>query len=1115
MLNASQRGREIGSAPFGNLKTVTETKTKTGAQAHEPKQMKAIKLFVLTASILTLATPISHGQTFTFSTIAGGTQGANDGRGASAQFNTPTGVAIDAAGNLYIADQANNAIREARPFGTNWIVTTLAGGTEGTNDGVGVSAQFSGPSGIAVDSQTNLYIADQLNYTIRMMTLVGTNWVVSTIAGQPRVGGAQDGTSALFLNPVGIALDSFGNLIVADEYNNAIRMVSPTLGGWVVTTLAGGTQGYSDGTNSAAEFYDPTGVAVDSNENIFVADQFNNLIRLITPEGPNWVVTTLAGQVEAGSMDGIGTNASFFEPVSVALDSNDDVYVADFYNDAIREMTPLGPWMVTTIGGDLGIKGFADGTGTNALFYLPFGVVTDPYGDVFVTDSRNNAIRMGVSSSAAPATGSLAVTLTPAAAVSAGARWQLDGGALQASGVMLSNLAPGKHILTFSYVNGFTTPAYQPIIITAHQTVTTTGNYPTAIPNAGSLEVLMWPAAAVNDGAAWQVDGGGSQTNRAIVAGLSIGSHTLTFSTIPGWTTPATQTVVVSNAYTTLGLGMYVSTSTGSTVSNSDAPFTLIASPTNGGTVTAAGAFAIGFDQTVTATPNSGYIFTNWTVNGTVVSVSTNYTFEVTSNETLVANFLPLYTLAVTASPSADGTATATGTLFPGGSSQLVTATPNSGFEFVAWTGDGTGTSDQLTVVMNTNMDVTANFAVTGAMTLTVITKGSGAVTPNYNGKTLKLGGNYTLRATAQSGYVFSGWTGSITTNRNPLTVKLEAAVVLQANFVPDPFIQTKGTYNGLFSVTNGVSVQTAGMVRNLVVSQTGTYSGSLVIAGVGHGFSGAFDSGGQATNRVLRAASQGGNLTLVLTIAGTAAPQVTGSVYGTNNGVPWVADLVADRGITDSAVANYTMLIPPDTNNAPPISSPGGDGYASIATAATTSRITGALADGTAFTETVPVSVDGYIPIYASLYSNKGLLFGWINLVSTNAAGVSLTWIHPTTSKGLYTGGFTSVLMTNQIPVSLWTGSAADITFPTNLVLLSTINATNGMNFPITASAAGKITGASVSGSVNPKTGVFKVTVDDNGTKIAGSGAFLANATYGAGYFLTATSGEAILIQP
>jgi len=997
--------------------------------------------------VMGLAAPGGYAQTYTFSTIAGGSRGSNNGVNFAAQFSTPTGVAVDNAGNVYVADQLNSAIREITPSGTNWIVSTIAGGTMGSRDGTNTDAQFSGPTGIAIDSMTNLYVADQFNYTIRKITPSGTNWVVTTLAGQVGVFGIQNGanTNAQFHNPFGIAVDTAGNLFVADEYNNAIREIMPDGGNWVVSTIAGqgpNSPGSQNGTNTAAQFSYPAGVAVDANSNVYVADQINNLIRLITPMGTNWVVTTIAGQLNAGFSNGLGTNAEFTSPVGVALDANSNLYVGDSANNAIREMMPTNmTWLVSTIGG--GTMGSNNGTGTNAQFYLPYGVATDIYGDVFVADYENNAIRLGVTNAGAPPGGGLEVTLTPPNAVTAGAAWQLDGGPFQAGGVTLTGLTPGSHILAFTNVSGYTTPADQNVIITAHQTNMATGNY---VLN-GSLQVLISPAAAVAAGAQWQVDGGTFQTNGAIVADLPVGSHTLLFNNITGWVTPPAQTVEIASSQTTTNYGIYI--------------------------------------------------------------IATNYT------------------VTVSAAPAGEGTVSGGGTILTG-TSNTVTAMANSGFEFIGWVGDVTGTESPLTVTVNTNLNITAYFAATGSTTVTVLTTGDGTVSPNLNGENLKAGRNYVLTAKAGNGYLFSNWTGSITTNKNPLTVKMESSLVLQANFVTNPFIAVKGTYNGLFTATNGVvTEQTAGMLKGLTIGVKGIYTGALLINGTSHAFNGMFDLAGQATNKISRAPSQGGPLLLQLSLltSTNSSPQVTGMIYGTNNGVPWVAtNLLADLATNTLPSAEFTMLLPPDTNSMPPTDSPGGYSYALITNysatvknpGAATTRITGALADGTAFNQTVPASEDGYVPVYANLYSGKGLLLGWINLNLTNTNAVTdLTWIHPTRGTGLYPNGFTNILLTNQILLSPWSNSSTVIGLLTNLSMVSTINNTNALtNLAITIDGTGKVTGTSVNGTINPRTGLFTVTIDSVSPKVTGHGAVLLNATNGGGYFLNGDSAQGIGVK-
>jgi sugar lactone lactonase YvrE len=307
-------------------------------------------------------------------TFAGnGSQGSANGIGLAASFDYPSGLGIDASGNIYVTDQGNNLVRMISPSGT---VTTLAGPNFPAPNGT--AGYFNLPSGVAVDASGNVYVADYGNNLIRKITSSG---VVSTLAGNGSVGSAN--TIASFEQPTGVAVDAAGNVYVADNGNNLIRMISPS---GVVTTLAGnGVPGLNNGPDTAASFYYPTGVAVDDAGNVYVADFNNSSIRKITSAG---AVSTFAGNGSRGSAN--GTAASFNNPFGIAVDASGNVYVADFGNNMIREITPAG--LVSTLAGNLN-SGSSNGTGVAASFNGPEGVAVDALGNVYVADEGNNMIR--------------------------------------------------------------------------------------------------------------------------------------------------------------------------------------------------------------------------------------------------------------------------------------------------------------------------------------------------------------------------------------------------------------------------------------------------------------------------------------------------------------------------------------------------------------------------------------------------------------------------------------------------------------------------------------------------------------------------------------------------
>jgi uncharacterized protein (TIGR03437 family) len=322
-------------------------------------------------------------------TVAGngtwwGSSGDN-GPAASAELDGPIGVAVDSAGNLYIADSGNDRIRKV----SGGVIATVAGkGTFGYSgdNGPATSAELYNPCGVAVDSSGNLYIADYSNNRIRKVS----GGVITTVAGNGTAGHSGDNgapASAELYHPRGVAVDSAGNLYIADSDNSRIRRVSSG----VITTVAGnGTWGYSgdNGPATTAELSYPTGVAVDSAGNLYIADLSNNRIRKVS----SGAIATIAGNGTGfGGDNGAPTSAQLDQPGSVAVDSTGNLYIADTDNNRIRKVS--GGKIATVAGNGTAGSGGDNGSSTSAELYSPQGVAVDSSGNLYIADSGNNRIR--------------------------------------------------------------------------------------------------------------------------------------------------------------------------------------------------------------------------------------------------------------------------------------------------------------------------------------------------------------------------------------------------------------------------------------------------------------------------------------------------------------------------------------------------------------------------------------------------------------------------------------------------------------------------------------------------------------------------------------------------
>ncbi|MBU2603117.1 MAG: cell wall-binding repeat-containing protein [Actinobacteria bacterium] len=331
----------------------------------------------------------------TFAGTAGLPGWTNANRGA-ARFDYPFDAEFGPSGVLYVADRDNHTIRAINALGT---VTTLAGkpGIVGSTNGTGSTARFDTPWDIAVSDSGTIFVADTNNHTIRKITPAG---VVTLVAGQPGVSGFADGTGAAarFYHPCAIAVDSHDNLYVADYYNHTIRKITPA---GVVTTIAGkpAASGNADGIGTAARFLYPKGITVNDAGVVYVTDSNNSTIRQLVNVGATWVVTTIAGTPgSSGHDDGVGAAARFFVPWSISADASGALYVAEFPNHTIRKMvkrTPAegGGWLVSTVAGKPTVPGSADGATNLARFRAPRGIAVHPSGALSVADTENSTIR--------------------------------------------------------------------------------------------------------------------------------------------------------------------------------------------------------------------------------------------------------------------------------------------------------------------------------------------------------------------------------------------------------------------------------------------------------------------------------------------------------------------------------------------------------------------------------------------------------------------------------------------------------------------------------------------------------------------------------------------------
>ncbi len=330
---------------------------------------------------------------YTVSTLAGDTAGFLDGTNSTALFNGPAGVAVDTNGNVFVADAFNNRIRKI----FKGSVSTFAGDTVGFRDGSGTTALFNQPIGVCTDATGNVYVADTYNNAIRKISTTGI--VTTIGGKGLDSAGLRNGPAsmALFNLPVGVAIDKAGNIYVAENGNNVVRKIS--VGDTVSTFAGNDTIGYRNGLDSTAEFFGLAGIAVDDSGYVYVTELSNNAVRKICKGYVTNIggydtlgIDTTDVTIYPGYQNGAADTSLFNNPTGIAVDDSGNVFVCDEYNNVIRE---ISKGKVSTFAGNAGfvISGLVNGAPDTAEFYQPIGIACDNKGNFYVGDNGNNVVR--------------------------------------------------------------------------------------------------------------------------------------------------------------------------------------------------------------------------------------------------------------------------------------------------------------------------------------------------------------------------------------------------------------------------------------------------------------------------------------------------------------------------------------------------------------------------------------------------------------------------------------------------------------------------------------------------------------------------------------------------
>ncbi len=1096
-------------------------------------------------------------------------KGSTNGTGTAARFSAPEGVAIDANGNVFVADTANHTIRKVTATG---VATTLAGaaGSLGSTDGAAATARFRSPTGVAINDSGVIFVADRANHAIRKIDAAGT---VSTFAGTAGSSGTTNasGASARFTNPSALALAADDSLFVADEGNHLIRKITSD---GTASTFAGteSTSGSADGIGTAATFRSPRGIVVNKVTGvIFVADTGNHTIRQIASDGS---VTTLAGSAgSTGSTDGIGSSARFNRPTALTLDADGNLFVTDSNNHTIRKVTLAGE--VTTIGGSPGVASHQDGTGSAAIFALPSGIAASPAGNLYVADTSNNRIASGIqlvprltveqpastqltnmtstiNFGSAPAQSSKALVFT----LRNNGLTTLSNVAVSIAGSAASDYAVTSLAATSVAVGKTTTLTitFKPSLTgTRIASLVITSNDPHNNPFTIQLTGTGTPGVAFQNSLALVNEEAGSINVPIIRTGDTSGAVSVRVKSTIG-TASAADFGAVSNLLVEFADGegsKNVSVPiTLDALAEANEAFTLTLSDPQGGIALSTPATTtVRIVDTIDTTKPAVVISTPASGAGVAESPVVNVTGTASDNKGV---------LKVQVALNGGSFADATTTLSATGATATFTApiTPVPGLNTI--------TAKSIDTRNNESLIVTRTFYYHVLRPLTVVIDGTGTVPLPIAAATYKVNFPYTLTAKPGVGQVFDGWTVNDTTGTNitaammelpTLTFTHREGLTLTAHFKSNPFTSAIiGTFTGLVLPStvalapNGTlaSNGTVGWISANVLS-TGAFTGTLKIDGLTLPMNGLFDNAGDArfgttrskTLSLARTTKPALEVSLKLDMTGTTS-KLTGTVtqrYRTT--ITAVSDIDADRAaylLTKNAPPSlagtsskpYTLVFKHLTSQPGllAIDYPQGDGFATGTIKIDgTVTFSGKLADHTAITATAPLSKVNRWPLFAQLYVLKGSFSAWINVdeapANTDMTGSSTHWFRPYQATQWYPWGWDEGIDVDIIgahyipspgsvfpvplPVDALNGNAT-LTFSDGGLSPSVVKAINIS--PTNVATKAPTTDTSYLFTLTPTTGLIGGTyfTHTNLTKPAWQGVLFQKGTNkaGYGYFMT-----------